>query len=144
MSKPKQSEHISHIMTKDVTTINVTTPLSEVGKLFTSNSFHHLPVVNGKELIGMLSYQDLMRVSFEDSFGVTDKQSVYSVLDHTLNVEAVMSKNPSSINETDTIKKAAELMSTGEFHSLPVVNSEHELVGIVTSADMIKFLTSLY
>jgi CBS domain-containing protein len=140
----KQNEPITHIMTKHVITINTKTPLSDVAKIFSQNNFHHLPVVSGKELIGMLSYLDLMRVSFEDSFGVTDKQAVYDVLDHTLTVEAVMTKDPVVVREKDSIKRAAELLSSGDFHSLPVVNDEHELVGIVTSADMIKFLMSLY
>ena len=85
-----------------------------------------------------------MRVSFEDSFGVTEKQSVYEVLDHTLNVEAIMSKDPVTIWVDHTIKEAAEVLSSSPFHSLPVVNDEHELLGIVTSADLIRYLLSLY
>jgi len=144
MTKPRQHESIAHVMTKNVITINKATPLSEVGKIFSKSQFHHLPVVDGKELIGILSYQDLMRVSFEDSFGVKDNQAVYEVLDHFLNVEAVMTKDPLVIQEKETIKRAAELLCTGEIHSIPVVNEDHELVGIITSADMIKYLMSLY
>jgi CBS domain-containing protein len=87
---------------------------------------------------------DLMRVSFEDSFGVSEKQAVYEVLDHTLNVEAVMTKNPVTILLNHSIKEAAEILSSHSFHSLPVVDDNHELQGIVTSADLIKYLLALY
>ncbi len=144
MSRIKQNESVKHIMTEEVRFITPSTPLSEVGKIFSRHQFHHLPVVNGKELAGMLSFMDLMRVSFEDSFGVSEKQAVYEVLDHTLNVEAVMTKNPVTILLNHSIKEAAEILSSHSFHSLPVVDDNHELQGIVTSADLIKYLLALY
>lgn len=131
---------ISQIMTKNPKTIHLTTSISEVGKIFNEGKFHHLPVVDRKVLIGILSYFDLIRVSFENSFGVTDKQAVYEVLDHTLDVSAIMTKDPLCIQETGTIHEAAEKLSTGHFHSLPVVNEDHELVGIVTTKDLIAYL----
>lgn len=140
----KQNESIQNIMTRDVRTITLETSLSEVGKIFSSSTFHHLPVVEGKQLLGIVSFMDLMRVSFEDSFGVTERQAVYEVLDHTLNVEAIMSKDPATIWIDHSIKEAAEVLASAPFHSLPVVNDEHELQGIVTSADLIRYLISLY
>lgn len=144
MTRLKQNTPVSDIMTKDVTTITTQTSLSQVGKIFSENTFHHLPVVSGRTLQGVISFVDLMRVSFEDSFGVTEKQAVYDVLDHTLDVETVMTKDPMTIHEKDSIKVAAKALSEGQFHALPVVNDDHELVGIVTSADLIKYLVELY
>lgn len=131
-------------MTPDPVSINLKTPISEVGKIFSEGKFHHLPVVDGKELIGIISYFDLMRVSFEQSFGVTDKQAVYAVLDYTLDIQSIMTKNPVFVLDTHTVRDAAEKLCTGNFHSLPVVNDNHELVGILTSKDLIKYLLKLY
>ncbi len=143
MSRLKR-ESVTHIMTKELQTINVQTPLSAVGKIFSESSFHHLPVVSGEELIGILSFVDLMRVSFADSFGVTEKQSVYEVLDRTLGVESVMTKDPVTITSSETIKDAAEKLAAGRFHALPVVNDARDLLGMVTSADLIKYLLAQY
>ena len=140
----KHHEIVTHIMTLNPKTIHLKTPISEVGKFFSEGKFHHLPVVNGKELIGIVSYFDLIRVSFEGSFGVDDKKAIYEVLDNTLNIEAIMTKDPLCIQEKGTIREAAEKLSTGKFHSLPVVNEDHELVGIVTSKDLIDYLLKLY
>lgn len=144
MIHAKHHETVAHIMTTNPKTIHLKTPISEVGKIFSEGKFHHLPVVNGKELIGIVSYFDLIRVSFEGSFGVSDKNEVYSVLDHMLDIEAIMTKDPLCIQAKGTIRDAAEKLSTGKFHALPVVNEDHELVGIVTSKDLIDYLIKLY
>ncbi|MDP1880810.1 MAG: CBS domain-containing protein [Parachlamydiaceae bacterium] len=144
MIHAKHHEVVANIMTTHPKTIDLKTPISEVGKIFSEGKFHHLPVVDGKELIGIVSYFDLIRVSFEGSFGFSDKNAVYSVLDHLLDIEAIMTKDPLCIQENSTIKDAAEKLSTGKFHSLPVVNDDHELVGIITSKDLIDYLIKLY
>ncbi len=144
MVHAKHHELVTHIMTANPTTIHLKTPISEVGEIFSDGVFHHLPVVDGNELIGIVSYFDLIRVSFEQSFGVTDKKAVYAVLDHTLDIESIMTKNPECILATSTIRDAAEKLATGHFHSLPVVNDDHELLGIVTSKDLIEYLLKLY
>jgi CBS domain-containing membrane protein len=135
---------VATIMTPNPKAITLNTSLSEVGKIFSKGVIHHLPVVDGQELIGIVSYFDLIRVSFEQSFGVTDKKSVYAVLDNTLDVNAIMTKDPVCILSTGTIREAAEKLCTGSFHALPVVNDDHELVGIITSKDLINFLLKLH
>lgn len=144
MPNLKHKESITNVMTPNPRTISLKTTLSEVGKIFEKEEIHHLPVVDGRELVGILSYMDLMRVSFEQSFGVTDKRAVYAVLDNTLDVESIMTKDPVFILSTGTVREAAEKLCTGHFHSLPVVNDDHELVGIVTSKDLIAYLLQLY
>ncbi|MCA8990081.1 MAG: CBS domain-containing protein [Planctomycetaceae bacterium] len=143
MSRLKR-ESVTHIMTKSLQTITIRTPLSEVGRIFTESSFHHLPVVSGDKLVGIISFVDLMRVSFADSFGVTAQQAVYEVLDRTLSVESVMTKDPVTIDSSQTIQDAAEKLADGAFHALPVVGNDNELLGMVTSADLIRYLIAQY
>ena len=143
MSRLKKNDSITHVMTRDLQTINLTTSLSEVGKIFSECNIHHLPVVEGASLRGMLSYTDLMRVSFADSFGVNANQNVYEVLDRTTSVEQVMTPDPQSITSQASVRDAAEILANSDFHSLPVVD-EGEIVGIVTSADLLKYLLDQY
>lgn len=143
MSRLKR-ESVTHIMTKELQTINTTTPLSVVGKIFAESRFHHVPVVSGEKLIGIVSFVDLMRVNFADSFGVTENQAVYEVLDRTLEIEAIMTKDPVTIQSSQTIKEAAEKLASGSFHALPVVEAEDKLIGMVTSADLIAYLVAQY
>lgn len=50
-------------------------------------------------------------------------------------VKDIMSKNITSLNEHDTVEKAAELMKSCDVGSIPVCNDE-KLIGIVTDRDI--------
>lgn len=50
-----------------------------------------------------------------------------------------MTKNLVTVTSTTTIKEVAEILSKREFHALPVVDNNN-LVGIITTTDLINFL----
>jgi TorA maturation chaperone TorD len=43
-----------------------------------------------------------------------------------------------------TIRQTAELLGKGRFHSLPVIDENENVVGIVTTTDLIHYLSELY
>ncbi len=134
----KKRTPISSIMTKDVITLNHTDELATAERLFKSKKIRHIPVVSGSSIIGMLSYTDLLRISFADSYG-EDEESVDTVVYNMFTIEQVMAKNIVSVSSTDTIKEVAEILAQKEFHALPVIDNG-KLVGIVTTTDLINFL----
>lgn len=136
----KKREPVSKIMTSDVITLNHTDNLDTAEQLFQSNNIRHIPVVSGTSIIGMLSLTDLLRISFADaaSNGEVDT-TVYKMF----TIEQVMAKNIVSVSAETTIKEAAEILSSKEFHALPVV-SNGALDGIVTTTDMINYLLDQY
>lgn len=128
---------IRNIMQTDVRTISVEAPLSEVQELLDSHVFHHVPVVDGKRLVGILSTVDLARVSLEP--WVADPATRSAWLDNTMALRDVMTALPEVLHPDEPIRKAAELLGNGHYHALPVVE-DTELVGIVTSTDLIRLL----
>ena len=134
----KQRVPVSGIMAKNVVTVNVTNSLAQAKYLFKQHKIRHIPVVSGKKIIGMLSYADLLRISFVDSTGQAGVEA-YDMF----TIEQVMVKNIVSISPETTIKEAAEILATNEFHALPVCEGD-ELVGILTTTDLIKYLISQY
>jgi signal-transduction protein with cAMP-binding, CBS, and nucleotidyltransferase domain len=64
----KKREPISSIMTSSVITINLNDHLRDVKKKFSKENIRHLPVMNGDELVGMISKNDIMRLSFGSIF----------------------------------------------------------------------------
>ena len=58
-------------------------------------------------------------------------------------IEEVMKRNLVTIDINDSVRKAAQLLSDGIFHSLPVINNERHLIGIITSTDLIRYLVKL-
>jgi len=55
----------------------------------------------------------------------------------------VMVRNVQTVNADTTIKEAAELLASREFHALPVLE-DGKLAGIVTTTDLIKYLLEQY
>lgn len=137
----KQKVPVSTIMTKNVVKLNLQDSLTKAETLFKKNKIRHIPVVNGNKIIGMLSFTDLLRISFVDA---VDEDEVIDVTVYNMfTVEQVMAKNLITISPDITIKEAAEILSSREFHALPVVEGDL-LVGIVTTTDLIKYLIDQY
>ena len=134
----KKNEPVSQIMSKELVTVHHGEPFSAVRKKAQEHGVHHIPVVNGRELVGMISWTDIMRVSFADAFH-QDPRAVDATLDHTFKLEDIMCKDPVSLQMTASIRDAAEILSNSDFHCLPVCNGK-ELVGLVTTTDMIRYL----
>lgn len=58
-------------------------------------------------------------------------------------MEQVMAKKLILVSPETSIKETAEILSTNEFHALPVCEGD-VLVGIVTTTDLIKYLLEQY
>ena len=134
----KRNEPVSKIMSTKLVTVHHGDPFSKVRKLAQDHGVHHIPVVNGKELVGMISWTDIMRVSFGDTFS-QDQRTVDATLDHTLRIEDIMKKEPVSMQATSTIREASEILTKSDFHSLPICEGK-DLVGLVTTTDLIRYL----
>ena len=63
----KEGTPISSIMTRDVITVDVTAPLEVAEQYFKRKHIRHIPVTKNGKIKGMLSYNDLLRISFADS-----------------------------------------------------------------------------
>ncbi|WP_339888304.1 CBS domain-containing protein [uncultured Flavobacterium sp.] len=137
----KQRVQVSTIMTKNVVKLNLQDDLTKAESLFKKNKIRHIPVVNGSKIIGMLSYTDLLRISFVDA--VDEDELIDATVYNMFTVEQVMAKNLVTISPETTIKEAAEILSNKEFHALPVCEGDL-LVGIVTTTDLIKYLIDQY
>jgi len=125
-------------MTQHVITLNKKDTLETAEKLFKKHHIRHIPVVSGKAIIGMLSYTDLLRISFADS-AYEDDEYIDSVVYNMFNIEQVMVKKIVSVSPSSSIKEVAEILAHSEFHALPVVDI-NTLIGIVTTTDLINYL----
>jgi len=138
----KRRELVSKIMSTNLITVNLTNNLVDAEKLFSENNIRHIPVVNGDDIIGILSLTDLLRVSFVDTYG-SDESDVDTAVYNMLSIEQVMVKNLVSVSSSQTIKEVAGVLAKNEFHALPIVDS-NKLVGIVTTTDLLNYLLEQY
>ena len=138
----KRRTPISEIMTSDVITLQYNDNLETAERLFKKYNIRHVPVVSGDKIIGMLSYTDLLRISFVDAVD-EDEDTVESIVYNMFTIEQVMTKNVIQVSSSVTIKEVAEVFAKKEFHAIPVVDGD-KLVGIVTTTDLIKYLLSQF
>ena len=134
----RKNEPVSHLMTRDPVTLHLGQKPSEMQTIFAANRFHHLPVVDGERLIGMLSTSDAVRF-FTDAWGTNNRQ-LAEAIDNDFNLEEIMVRSPITLSEDASIRDAVHLLSAGEYHALPVTDGAGNLKGIVTSTDLIRYL----
>ena len=134
----KKRTPVSAIMTKEVFTLTTNDNLVTAERLFKKNKIRHIPVVENDAIVGMLSYTDLLRISFADAVE-DDEETIETTVYDMFSIEQVMVSNVITVKPEDTIKEIAEILAEKEFHALPVVEN-NKLVGIVTTTDLIKYL----
>lgn len=138
----KQIVPVSTIMTKNVVKLHLNDDLTKAESMFKKHHIRHIPVVNGNLIVGMLSYTDLLRISFADAID-EEEQEIDITVYNMFSVEQVMARNLVKVSPQTPIKDVAKILSKSEFHALPVVEGEL-LVGIVTTTDLIKYLIEQY
>lgn len=136
----KRNESVTHIMSNTPVSVQRGQPASEVRRIMGEQGFHHVPVVEGKRLVGMVSTTDLVRLSW----GANDPRSLDALLDHTVKLSDIMTADPVCLRTTQTVRDAANVLAEGAFHAVPVVDASGDLVGIVTSTDLIRYLLEQY
>ncbi|KPM31269.1 Hypothetical protein I595_2534 [Croceitalea dokdonensis DOKDO 023] len=138
----KKRVPVSQIMTKNVVTLSTKDDLVTAEELFKKNRIRHIPVTAGDQILGMLSYTDLMRISFADAID-EHEQDVDTMVYNMFTIEQVMVKDVICVAPQATIQEVAAFLAQKEFHALPVVDGE-TLVGIVTTTDLINYLLAQY
>lgn len=128
-------------MTKTVVTANEKDDLKTVVEKLRKNTIRHIPIVKGKEVIGIISRTDVNRLTFGALFEGQDGADE-AILD-MLSVSQVMTSKPKTVQSDMIIKDLAEIFAKEDFHALPVVDQD-ELKGIVTTTDVIKYLLEQY
>lgn len=133
--------HVRDVMTRDVVTVDLETPVSVAVSLLARHSFTALPVMGEDRLVGMVSESDLLRHELppdrhDGRFGGTiheeemvEPETVADVM--TTPVVAVPEK-------TDT-GEVASLMLDYDVRSVPVVEAG-QVTGIVSRRDLIRML----
>ncbi len=119
---------IEQVMTPDPATISPQSSAAEARRLLDSNVIHHLPVVEGQRLVGIVSSSDLLKLYLLD-----DKLAIFE----QATVDQIMETNLIVLDRRATLLEAVEKLSMGSFHALPIVDKKRRLVGIVTSSDLI-------
>jgi acetoin utilization protein AcuB len=133
---------INEWMTKDVITVDPEASMMRAAKLMKEKGIRRLPVVDDKgKLLGMLSDRDVKEAS-PSKATTLDVHELYYLLSE-IKVKNIMTPNPLTIRDTDTVLKCAAIMHDKKISGLPVLNDKDELVGIMTQNEVYSVLLSI-
>ena len=138
-----QDDRVRHIMTAPVLSIGVHEPITEVLRIFAHSPLHHLPVVDRSELKGILSSADMLQLEYflpKSGLPKSGMQGSAVLLNDRFRVQRMMRWPVSTAKLDDTIADAASRMATSGIHSLPVIDEDNQLLGIVTTTDIMQAL----
>lgn len=132
-----KQEKITEIMTENVLCVDKGEELIQVDNLMKKHKVRHVPVLSNGKLVGIISQNDILRLSFGGIFEEHGESDLGMF--EMLRLEHIMVSNPSVVNTSNTIVEVAKLFVDSNFHAVPVVNDEEEVVGIVSTTDVIRY-----
>lgn len=130
---------VKTIMSGNLITVAPQDKLTTVKEVFDQHHIHHIPVVRFKEMVGLISKTDFLYFirgftrNEEDRFVNEARLRAYTA-------EDIMTTGLAKIDPEERINVALTIFLENRFHAVPIVNEEKELVGIVTTFDIIKAL----
>ncbi len=131
---------VREFMTSDVTTLQETDSLLDARMIFVRSSFRHLPVLRGRQIVGIVTEHDIRQHSPSLLTGVSQEE--YNRALETTPVTRAMTREPITARPDQPMFEAAQLLYSRRFGCLPVVENG-ELVGIVTTSDMLRLLVQI-
>ncbi|AMD93479.1 CBS and ACT domain-containing protein [Desulfomicrobium orale] len=129
-------------MTKDVITVDPEASMMRAAKLMKEKNIRRLPVVDDRgKLVGILSDRDVKEAS-PSKATTLDVHELYYLLSE-IKVKNIMTSNPLTIKDTDTVVKCAAIMHDKKVSGLPVLNDSGDMVGIMTQNEVYRVLLSI-
>lgn len=129
---------VEDIMTRDPVTIEANASVSEALRALHDLDARHLPVIDGSELVGMLSDRDVRPVEDDALDDSMDPDATFGA-GLEVAVSEVMSSSVSSVSPEDDVVDAIDLMISQRVGALPVVDATSgDLVGIVSYVDILR------
>ena len=136
-----KSTTVGNIMSTPVITVHKDDTMSKVQDIFRKNNIHHIPVIaEGNQVVGIISKSDYLRLLHGFTLFKTEKSIAYNdAIMRSLLVGEVMTRQVATLNPEDSLEMAAGFFRENLFHALPVVSDQGQLIGIITTFDLITY-----
>ena len=116
------------LMTEDPMVVDENASVADAIDILYSLDIRHLPVMRGKELVGLLSDRDLQPLLRDES-------------SRTRTVASVMNSNVISVDPDASIAEISAALVDNRIGAVPVVDGhEGDLIGIVSYVDVLRDL----
>jgi CBS domain-containing protein len=135
---------VRELVTRDVAHVRDTSALDSAVRVLAEQRVSALPVVDATgRVVGILSEADVLRLHLS----ADPRAHLRPVVDEPVEpwpatVGEVMSPDPVVAHEGSDIADVARLLADTGWKSLPVVDGDHALVGMVSRSDVIRELST--
>jgi CBS domain-containing protein len=120
------------IMTRHPVTVPPQATIGQVMGVLQELDVRHVPVVSGRELVGIVSDRDLRGLPLPDLFGGRGQTHLDTP------ISRVMSGDLITIDPEVELPEIIDLFVEHKVGALPVVDAESSLVGIVSYVDVLR------
>ena len=117
---------VKEYMTRNPIVLTSNEDVNNAFKLLLENGIRQAPVVDKGELVGIVTDRDLRMAM------------VKNLKMNNLTVGLIMTKHPVIITEDTKVTDASKLISIGKFNAIPVIEESGELIGIISTSDILK------
>jgi acetoin utilization protein AcuB len=127
-------------MTQNPLTVTPSETIGQADELMSENKIRQLPVVQDKELLGIITDRDIR------SFLSGSLLESPAAREKALNTEIgeIMTTEPMTLSPDDDLQEAVEMLIDQKIGGIPVVDETEGLMGIVTYVDVLRcFLNRL-
>ena len=138
MTLTKKDLIVKNFMTKNLFTVSENEPIAEAAELFENKLYRHLPVINDSNvLVGIISERDIRTSVVYSEFMKKNQGTTQDIT-----IKMIMTQEPKTVSPYDSISRVSRILSSLSIGALPVLEGE-ELVGIITTTDLLNVLSSL-
>jgi len=141
---------VNQIMTKDLTAVDEEISVRELIFILKNSELSNMPIVDAQgKLAGFISDKDIIKAALPGYFEMLHSTSFIPDMNQLSNKLAKIADNPIKaymhrdvicLREDDDDLQAADLIIRRNVRSLPVINSEGKLVGVIRRIDLLRHL----
>ena len=128
---------IDAIMSTNLITVEPSATLAEARTLMQDNRIHHIPVVEGDQLVGLVTLTNVLAAT--DSFLRDDKSRIHA---NEIGISDAMVTDVATVDVNASLRHAALFLERHKIGCLPVLD-DGQLVGIITDTDFVGVAINL-
>lgn len=132
---------LSDLMVTNVLTCKATDTLDLAEAIMKEHQIRHIPIVAGKEVVGLLSQKEFLA----EAFRITDKFGAHNLKEYLSKtpIEQCMRRDITVFAPDTPLYEAAEALLSKRAGCLIVSDEQQQLLGIVSSKDFVRLAINL-
>ncbi|MGQ9720837.1 MAG: CBS domain-containing protein [Candidatus Jordarchaeum sp.] len=133
---------VGQIMTKSPITTTPFDRIMNVRRIMLEKDISSLPVLDDGKLVGIITEGHIALYLAEFREKVPEKHQEKRI--KHVKVTEVMQKDPPLLHPDNKVSEAADLMRRERVKSIPIINYEERLIGVLTKTDLTKLVANKF